>query len=196
MSDQAQERFEALKVYFDKLPAKEKEREAAKGQTHDGAVFDLIKNGDGVGLYASVQKDPSLLEKQDEKGMTPLHWSAADKSGLTYEITTSQPSNAPWMRDNFDRLPMEVAKEAGREQDQLKLERVTYPQLFQQEKNGPEQSAKVSKYYKKHKETGKADTRARENRALEKLKAKLNKLSQTKELGSPKEKTKSKSRGR
>ncbi len=196
MGDQAKERFERLKEHVAKMPDEERAKHAAKGQAHEGAVFDLIKQGDGVGLYASIQKDPSLLERQDNNGMTPMHWASADKSGLTYEIASSQPSNAPWMRDNFDRLPMEVAKEAGREQDQLKLERVTYPQLFQQEKNGPEQSAKVSKYYKKHKETGKTDTRNRESRALERLKAKLNKLSQTKELGSPKEKTKSKSRGR
>lgn len=158
MADSIGRRFEKLKEYVAGLSQGERDEYAAKGQAHENAVFDMIKEGDGVGLYASVQKDPSLLERQDENGMTPLHWSGADRSGLTYEITTSQPSNAPWMRDNHDRLPLDVAQEAGREQDALKLERTTYPQLYRHETNSPEQADKMNGFYEQHKKHGRADT--------------------------------------
>ncbi len=158
MSDLAKDRFEALKAYFDKLPANEQERHAVKGQEHENAVFDMIKEGDGVGLYASVQKDAKLLERQDVNGMIPLHWSSADRSGLAYEIFTSQPNKAPWVRDKFDRLPLDVAKETGREQISDKMERVTYPQLFRHEKDGLENPEKINAFYEKHKEHGKTNT--------------------------------------
>lgn len=148
MSDPAQDRFEALKTHFDNLSKSEQEHHADKGQAHDQAIFDMIKEGDGIGLYASVQKDPSLLERQDANGMTPLHWSSADRSGLTYEIASSQPSNAPWMRDNYDRLALDIAQEAQREKESIKIERITYPQLFKDETDGLVPQEKIKAFEK------------------------------------------------
>lgn len=189
MSDQAQERFDSLKAYFDKLPTKEKEQHASKGHAHDGAVFDLIKDGDGVGLYASIQKDPSLLEKQDKNGMTPLHWASADKSGLAHEITSSHTSSAPWTLDKFERTPLDVAKEAGRIQDQMKLEQLTYPQMYRTLNNdGPVKEQKIEAHYQKLQEV-----KTRQPEKLEKLQE-LNKRNKGRDA--PPEFTKPKDRGR
>jgi hypothetical protein len=189
MTDQAHERFEALKAYFDKLPDKEKEQHAAKGQAHEGAVFNLIKEGDGVGLYASIQKDPGLLEKQDENGMTPLHWASADKSGLAHEITTSHTSSAPWTLDKFERSPLDVAREAERSEDQVKLEQITYPQIHRTlNYDEPVKEQKIEAHYQKLQEVN-----AKQPEKLEMFKAEHRKEESRKQ---PPESDISNSRGR
>lgn len=159
MTDYAKERFAELEAYVTTLPEAERAEQAAKGQAHPKAVFQMIQTGDAVGLYCSIKKDPSLLERKDDYGMTPLHWGGSDKPGLMQEILTSEPSKSPWTRDRFGRLPLDVLREGAHHNAADKMERLTYPQLFRDEKDGPVSSDKIKAFETKYKELGKADTR-------------------------------------
>ncbi len=167
MTDYARERFEELEAYVASLPAEEREEQATKGQQHPKAVFQMIKTGDVVGLYCSFKKDPSLLEKQDDFGMTPLHWGSADRPGIIQEIVTSEPSKSPWTRDRFGRLPLDVMREAEHHNAADKMERLTYPQLFRDEKDGPVSNDKIKSFEQKSKQLGKVDTRPPHARNME-----------------------------
>ena len=167
MTDYARERFEELEAYVASLSVEEREEQAAKGQQYPKAVFQMINTGDVVGLYCSIKKDPSLLEKQDDYGMTPLHWGSADRPGVIQEIVTSEPSKSPWMRDRFGRLPLDVMREAEHHKAADKMERLTYPQLFHDEKGGPVSSEKIIAFEEKAKELGKVDTRPPHARDME-----------------------------
>ncbi len=164
MSDIGRERFEELKAYVDGLPEAQFKAQASKGQASEQAVFDLINNGDALGLYCSIKQDPSLLARQNASGMTPLHWCSVDKSGLIGEILTSEVSAAPWTRDRFGCLPLDIARETGNHKIGDKLERLTYPQLFKEEKDGPIGPDLVNAYNEKRKELGNPDTAPAFNR--------------------------------
>jgi hypothetical protein len=159
MTDYARQRFEELKVYADKLPKVERSGQAAKGQAYDKAIFDMIRKGDTLGVYCSIKHDPSLLEKKDDKGMTPLHWGGSDKPGVMQEVLTSEPSSSPWIRDKFGRLPLDVLRNGGHHTAADKMERLTYSQLFKDEKDGPVPQEKIKAFDDKSKALGRPDTR-------------------------------------
>ncbi|UTW60223.1 hypothetical protein KFE96_07895 [Kordiimonas sp. SCSIO 12603] len=159
MTDYARERFEELKAYVDNLPKAEFDKQAAKGQVHNKAIFDMIRKGDALGVYCSVKQKPSLLEKRDDDGMTPLHWSGSDKPGVMQEILTSEVSNSPWVCDRFGRLPLDVLRDGGHHTHADKMERLTYPRLFRDEKDGPVSPEKIKAFDDKSKALGRPDTR-------------------------------------
>ncbi len=151
--------FERLEAHWQGLSPKAQAKEAAKGQAYEGAVFDLVRNGDALGLYASVKADPSLLNKQDARGMTPLHYAGIDRSGTLADVMLSQPSQAPWRRDKAGRLPLDMAQVTRRETIAAKIERATYPQLFKDEKDGPLKPEQIARFAKQYQELGRPDTR-------------------------------------
>ena len=143
MTPEHETRYQELEAYVAGLSEEAHAKQAAKAQAHEGAVFDLIRAGDAVAFYVAVKANPAVLESQDENGMTPLHWTAVDKSGLMQDIATSTPRKAPWIRDNHGRLPLDVMREMTNHGLADKLARLTYPQLFQHEKDGPVALEKV-----------------------------------------------------
>ena len=169
MSAESEDHFEALEAYVQTLP--EEERRALGAVAHQSplGVFDLVKSGDAAGLYAALEHDPSLMERQDENGMTPLHWAGIDQSGLLFDVLTSEPSGGPWTRDNVGRLPLDVMREAGQHAVADKAERITYPQLYRDEEASPVKREQVAAFERKHEALGKPNTRPSYARNLEPL---------------------------
>lgn len=148
-------RFEELESYVANLSDDERRALGVRAFEHERGVFDLIQTGNAAGLLAAVQQDPAILERRNESGMTPLHWAAYDSSGLLFEVMTHQPSSAPWARDNAGRLPLDVLRDAGQHGIADKAERLTYPQLFLDEKGGPVGSPKIEAFALKYEALGK-----------------------------------------
>lgn len=151
--------FERLEAHWQSLSPKAQAKEAAKGKAYEGAVFDLVRQGDALGLYASVKADPSLLNKQDARGMTPLHYAGIDRSGTLADVMLSQPNKAPWTRDKAGRLPLDMAQITKRKTIAAKIERATYPHLFEQEKDGPLKPEQIARFADTYQELGRPDTR-------------------------------------
>jgi len=151
-------RFQELESYVADLSEDDRRALGARAFEHEHGVFALIQAGDAAGLHAAVQQDPAILERRDESGMTPLHWAAYDSSGLLFDVMTREPSSAPWARDNAGRLPLDVLRDAGQHGIADKAERLTYPQLFRDEKGGPVQPEKIAAFAAKQAEIDKADT--------------------------------------
>lgn len=151
-------RLNELERYVADLSENERRTLGARAFEHEHGVFDLIRAGDAAGLYAAVQQDPAILERRDESGMTPLHWAAYDSSGLLFDVMTSEPSSAPWARDNAGRLPLDVLRDACQHGIADKAERLTYPQLFRDEKGGPVEPKKIEAFEAKYEALGRPDT--------------------------------------
>jgi ankyrin repeat protein len=151
-------RFHELESYVADLSEDERRALCARAFEHEHGVFDLIRAGDAAGLHAAVQQDPAILERRDESGMTPLHWAAYDSSGFLFEVMTREPSSAPWARDNAGRLPLDVLRDAGQHGIADKAERLTYPQLFRDEKGGPVEPEKIAAFEAKCEALGRPDT--------------------------------------
>lgn len=161
--------FQELKNYVLALSEDERRELGARAFEHEHGVFALIQSGDAAGLYAAVQQDPAILERRDEGGMTPLHWAAYDSSGLLFDVMTHEPSRAPWLRDNAGRLPLDVLRDAGQHGIADKAERLTYPQLFRDEKGGPVQPENIAAFCAKYETLEKPATGPSYARQLEPL---------------------------
>jgi ankyrin repeat protein len=161
--------FQELDSYVLALSEDERHALGARAFEHKHGVFALIQAGDAAGLHAAVQQDPAILERRDESGMTPLHWAAYDSSGLLFEVMTCKPSGAPWARDNARRLPLDVLRDAGQHGIADKAERLTYPQLFRDEKDGPVEPGKIAAFAAKQADMGKAETTPSYARNMEPL---------------------------
>jgi len=98
------------------------------------AIFKLIKQGDTVGVTVAIQNGIDLNVKNDQ-GMNPLHVASAHDTQLIADVIIREASNAPFQRDNHDRLPLDVAREICNHKIGNKLEQVTYPELFKDEKS-------------------------------------------------------------
>ncbi len=169
MTDSSEDRLNQLKSYLQSLSDKERSDLGAAAHQSERGVFDLVKSGDAAGLYAALKREPGLAERQDQNGMTPLHWSGADKSGLLFEVLTQEPNAAPWTRDKTGRIPLDVMRQAGQHTIANKAERVTYPQLFQEEQSGPLSPEKVAAFSKKYEVLEKPNTRPSYARNMEPL---------------------------
>jgi len=176
-------RFEELESYVAALSEDERRALGARAFEHNHGVFDLIQTGNAAGLHAAVQQDPAILERRDESGMTPLHWAAYDSSGLLFEVMTREPSSAPWARDNAGRLPLDVLRDAGQHGIADKAERLTYPQLFRDEKGGPVEPEKIAAFEAKRAAIGKADTMPPYARNMEPLAKNPEPMSRRRDLG-------------
>ncbi|WP_430431294.1 hypothetical protein [Oceanicaulis sp.] len=169
MTDSSDDRLKQLEAYVQSLPENERRDLGVAAHQSEHGVFDLVKSGDAAGLYAALKREPGLAERQDQNGMTPLHWSGADKSGLLFEVLTQEPSAAPWTRDKAGRIPLDVMRQAGQHGIADKAERVTYPQLFQAEQSGPVSPKKVAAFSAKYEALGRPDTRPSDARDMEPL---------------------------
>lgn len=161
--------FQELESYVLALSEDERRELGARAFEHEHGVFALIQSGDAAALYAAVQQDPAILERRDEGGMTPLHWAAYDSSGLLFDVMTHEPSRAPWVRDNAGRLPLDVLRDAGQHGIADKAERLTYPQLFRDEKGGPVEPGQIAAFAAKQVDMDKADTTPSYARNMEPL---------------------------
>lgn len=165
----SRDRLNELEDHIKGLPDQERRALGAEAHEHERGVFDLVQKGDAAGLFAALKREPALIERQDENGMTPLHWAGLDKSGLLFDVMTQESSAAPWTRDQAGRLPLDVMREAGRHAVADKAERVTYPKLFRDEQNGPVEQKKVAAFSAKYDALGKPDTSPTYARNLEPL---------------------------
>ncbi|WP_300379681.1 ankyrin repeat domain-containing protein [Henriciella sp.] len=169
MIDDSRERLRQLEVYLKSLSENERRDLGTAAYQSERGIFDLVTSGDAAGLHVALKRDPTLAERQDENGMTPLHWSAIDKSGLLFEVLTQEANSAPWTRDKAGRLPLDVMREAGRRGVADKAERLTYPQLFLDERDGPVGAKKLAAFKEKYEAVRRPDTRPNHARHLEPL---------------------------
>lgn len=139
-------RIEELEKHLKSLSDEERQKQEEK--LKDNNIFDLIKQGDTVGIAVAIQNGIDL-QVQNEQGMTPLHLASAHGTELISELLINEADGAVWQRDNFDRLPLDVARENGHDKIGDKLEQVTYPELFKDEKDNHQL---IAKYIDKQKE--------------------------------------------
>ena len=149
------DRLQEIEAYLSGLSSRERD---ALSDIGPDEFFARVKGGDAASVLAALKKHPYLANEQDKDGLTPLHWAAQDKSGVMQDILTQEPNQSVWTKDNFGRLPLDTAQEFERDKAALRLERLTYPQLFRDEKDGPVSPEQIAEYYKAHKEHGRADT--------------------------------------
>ena len=158
MTDGSDDRLKQLEAYVLSLPEKERRDLGATAHQSERGIFNLVKSGDAAGLHAALKRDPSLVERQDENDMTPMHWAGIDKSGLMLEVLTQNVNAAPWMRDKAGRLPLDVMRDAGQHEIADRLERITYPRLFHDKQRGTVDAKKVAAFGRKYDALGKPDT--------------------------------------
>jgi len=144
------ERIEELEKYLESLNKEERKKQEAKTKDNPQILFDLIKQGDTVGVAVAIENNIDI-QMQDENGMTPLHLASAHGTELISELLINEAEGAVWQRDNFDRLPLDVARENGHDRIGDKLEQMTYPELFIDEKDNHQL---IVKYLDKQKEIG------------------------------------------
>jgi hypothetical protein len=157
MTGRDRDRYDRLKAHIAGMADSEYRRELDKTR-NPRAVFDLIREGDAVGVACAV-RDGRSMEIQDDRGMTPLHHAAAYDTRLIGQALTERPNAAPWTRDSEGRLPLDVAREAGHHELGDRLERLTYPELYRDERDGPVREDLIEGYDARRRELGSPDTR-------------------------------------
>ena len=155
MSDADQ--FTALKRHLASLGTQEYAIQLAKTEDPQ-AVFDLIRDGDALGIACAVQEGRTA-GLTDANGMTPLHYAAAHDAHLIGAILLEEPGATPWTRDQWGRLPLDVARESGHADLGDTLERVTYPGLFRDEVDGPVLPDLIARYDDQRRQLRSPDTR-------------------------------------
>lgn len=151
------ERLTALKRHIASLDTQGYAAQIAK-TADPQAVFALIRTGDVAAVACAVQEGRTA-ELKDENGMTPLHHAASHDARLIGALLLEEPSGAPWARDQWGRLPLDVARESGHTELGDTLERVTYPGLFRDEKDGPVPPETIQRYDTMRRQLGSPDTR-------------------------------------
>lgn len=147
-------RIEELEKYIESLNKEERKKQEAKTKDNPQTLFNLIKQGDTIGVAIAIENNIDLQMK-DENDMTPLHLASAHGTELITELLINEANGSVWQRDNFDRLPLDVARENGHDKIGDKLEQFTYPELFIDEK---ENHQLISKYLDKQKECDRPNT--------------------------------------
>lgn len=149
--------LQELDAHIASLSPEELAAQQAKTKDNPQAVFDLVKAGDAVGVAVALQSSISP-EITDDKDMTPLHYAAGHDTRLIGEVLIREVSAAPWMQDKFDRLPLDIAQECGHDALGQKIERVTYPKIYKDLDNSPEQAKLIRQYDAKRLELDKPST--------------------------------------
>lgn len=158
MSQSLQEQLKNLNDYIDTLSPEERRQHELKTYYGSvGGVMSMINAGDTIGVAIAFRSSLSTA-MTDEYDMTPLHHAVARDSRLMSAILIEKVNDAPWVRDNFGRLPVDVAQECGHDELSDQLMRITYPDLFLDEQDGPIDQALIAKYHAKYQELGKPDT--------------------------------------
>lgn len=150
------ERLTALKRHIASLDTQEYAAQIVKTEGPQ-AVFALIRNGDALAVACAVQEGRTA-ELKDENGMTPLHHAAAHDARLIGALLLEETGGAPWARDQWGRLPLDVARESGHTELGDTLERVTYPGLFKDERDGPVPHETIQRFDDKRRQLGSPDT--------------------------------------
>lgn len=148
------ERLDELNQYIANLSPDERADHDAKLKSN--SIFDLIKQGDTVGVAIAIQNEADITQ-QDDQGMTPLHVSAEHGTELIADVLMIDANGAVWQRDNQDRLPLDVARENGHQELGDKLEQITYPEQFLQ-LDGVEEQEFTNQYSTKIKASDAIDT--------------------------------------
>ena len=126
MTPETASRLQALEVHLEGLSSRERQRNTAPTQD---AFVAQIKNGDLLGVACSLEAGRSASEP-DKHGLTPLHHAAALGAEGSTALLTREPNLALWQRDKQDRLPLDLAAQAGSKPVFKQLERLTYPERF------------------------------------------------------------------
>lgn len=157
MTETDPDRLEALKRHIAALSMQDYADQVAKTADRQ-AVFGLIRQGDTVAVACAMREGlpPDL---NDAHGMTPLHHAAAHDTRLIAAVLLEAPCAAPWTRDQWDRLPLDVARESGHDALADTLERVTYPGLFRDEVDGPVLPDLIARYDDQRRQLRSPDTR-------------------------------------
>ncbi len=123
-------RLQTLTKYLETVGPEEAARQLDKTKGNPEAIFELIQQGDVVGVAIAMQNGikPDIT---DENGMTPSHHAAAKDAQLINRVLSGYVSGAPLMRDDQNRLPLDTAREAGHDELGNVLQEITYPELFQ-----------------------------------------------------------------
>ena len=149
----------ALKGYVDDLGYDEMAEQLAK-TTEASGIISCIRSGDAVAIACAVREGISM-DMSDANGLTPLHHAAARDSGLIGRALLERPNAAPWMRDRFGRLPLDIARSVGAADLARQLERVTYPEIFRDEVDGPLKPDLVRRHAEKYAQLGSPGTQTR-----------------------------------
>ncbi len=150
--------IEKINAFIDALIPKALEQQEAKTKENPEAIFDLVKQGNTVGVAVAIKNDiqPDMT---DMHGMTTLHYAAANGAENVTEVLTQSPSAAPWIKDKHGRLPLDMAREAGNHQIGDRLEQLTYPQLFKEKEGRLIQHGILEAFNTKRKALGNPDTK-------------------------------------
>ncbi len=143
--------LQELDAHIASLSPEELTAQQEKTKDNFQAIFDLVKTGDSVGVAVALQNDISP-EITDDKDMTPLHYAAGHDTRLIGEVLIREVSAAPWMRDTFDRLPLDIAQECGHGTLGQQIECVTYPKIYKELDTSPEQENLIEQYDQKRQE--------------------------------------------
>ena len=148
-----------VKQAAERLKPEERAAYLEQANTKPQSVFKLIDSGDAVGLYVTLNEGKVSRDIQSPQGLTPLHMAAGYNAHLMSDVILEKPHKAPWMRDNFNRLPLDVARNAGNEKAGSQLEKITYSQRFMKEIESPDLRKQLEGFDKQRKSLGKTNTR-------------------------------------
>lgn len=159
MNEDQRKQLENLHRHIEWLDKDAYARQLAKTKDPQ-AVFDLIRRGDTTGVACAL-KNGLPVDLTDRNGMTMLHHAAGHDARLISAVLTEKANAAPWARDNYGRLPLDVARECGNNTLGDSLERITYPSLFREEKDGPVLPEVIKRFDEQRKQLRSPDTRPR-----------------------------------
>lgn len=129
MSSELEARLEALHAHISAMNADERAVIDEDIRARPEKIFDDIAQGDAMRAAIALENGVSPILR-DADGKTPLHSAAALDAKLCARVLLDKASSAPWERDRQDRLPLDVAQEAGNEELANMLEAATYPSLY------------------------------------------------------------------
>lgn len=127
MNRKLEKALERVKKRAEQLSEAKRDELIFEAQYDPSIIFEHIKNGHTVELYCVANDVPETLDQKDAFGMTPLHVSNVDNSGLATAILTEKPHASLWELDDKSRFPLDIAEQFGNEESISQLVRCTYP---------------------------------------------------------------------
>ena len=164
-ADDISRHYAELQAYIARMDVMSYRTELAKTES-PGGLSARVQAGDVLAVACAV-REGRPVDEPDANGMTPLHHAAAYDTQLTARVLMEQPSAAPWMRDRFGRLPLDIAEEAGHDTLGNMIDRVTYTSLFRDELDGPLPPEVIERQHARRMELRSHDTRPPYARHLE-----------------------------
>lgn len=130
MNGKLEKALERVKKRADNLSDAKRDELIFEAKDDPSIIFEHIKNGHAVELYCVANDVPETLDQKDAFGMTPLHVSNVDNSGLATAILTEKPHASIWEPDNQGRIPLDIAERFENMATVGHLTRYTYPQFM------------------------------------------------------------------